>query len=125
MAVKETFSALFDSFLADPFFGPASKTGTITIVSGGTVDPITGNVTAGTTTVYTADGFIRDPKEKEFAVIQGGDIVFTVKQVDLGYTPVNQDTIIISGGSTWDGTYKLETLGADGADVTFKLLLRR
>ena len=125
MAAKETFEALFDTFLADPFFGPVAKTATITITSGGTYDPITGTTTSGTTTIYSASGFPRDPKEKEFAVVQGGDIVFTVKQSDLGYTPEFDDGIVISGGSTWDGSWKLQELRADGADVTYRMLLRK
>ena len=123
--IQDDFNDLFDDFLADPDFGPIARTATITITSGGTVDPITGDVTAGTTTPYTADGFLRSPREKEFREVVGGDIVFTVKQVDLAYTPVFGDAVVVSGGSTWDGTWTMQELAADGADVSYRMLLRR
>lgn len=122
---KSVFNALFDTLKASEFFGTAVKTITISITSGGTVDPITGDITGGATTVYTADGWFRDPKDKEFGTAVGGDIVFTVKQDDLAYTPIFDDAVTISGGSTFDGTYKMQELRADGADVIYKMLLRR
>lgn len=122
---KTEFEELFDEFLVDPFFGPVSRTATLTITSGGTYDPVTGDVTGGSNTVYTADGFLRSPREREFREIQGGDIVFTVKQLDLGYTPEFNDVVVISGGSTWDGNWQMQELNADGADVTYRMLLRR
>ena len=122
---KTEFEALFDQFLASDFFGPAAKLVTFTIESGGTVDPITGDVTGGSSTVYSANGFIRNIRDNEFKDVQGGDMVFAVKQVDLGYTPVDQDTVVISGGSTFDGTYQVIELKADGADVAYHMQLRR
>jgi len=124
-AAKPTFNDMFDSFLSSEFFGPAAKTATLTITSGGTYDPITGETTGGSNTVYSANGFIRDPRENEFFVAQGGDMVFTVKQDDLAYTPEFNDTIVVSGGSTFDGSWQLQELRADGADVTYRMLLRR
>lgn len=122
---KTEFNALFDDFLGSEFFGTAAKTCTLTITSGGTIDPITGDVTGGSDTVYTADGFMRDIRDKEFRDVQGGDMVFTVKQDDLAYTPVDQDEVVISGGSTFDGTYHVVELKADGADVAYRIQLRR
>lgn len=122
---KTIFNQLFDDFKASEFFGTAVKSISISITSGGTIDPITGNITGGGTTVYTADGWFRDPNHQEFAAAVGGDVVFTVKQDDLGYKPVFDDEVVISGGSSWDGAYRMKELKADGADVVYKMLLRR
>jgi hypothetical protein len=126
-SAKPTFEAMFDGFLADPFFGPVAKTITFTVVSGGTIDPVTGVVTDGGSTVYTADGFSRSPREKEFRDILGGDMVFTVKQIDLAYTPVFDDDAVLTGGegTTFNGTYRVVELISDGADVTYRIQLRR
>jgi hypothetical protein len=78
-------------------------------------------------TVYTADGFSRSPREKEFRDILGGDMVFTVKQLDLAYTPVFDDDAVLTGGegTTFNGTYRVVEIISDGADVTYRIQLRR
>jgi hypothetical protein len=91
-----TFESVFDGFKADTsFFSDQVKTITIQIKTAGTYNPITGETSGGTDTFYTAEGFRRDVKDKEFKDVQVGDMVFTCKQSDLGYKPKVNDKATI------------------------------
>ena len=95
-----TFNDVFDLFLnPDPsnFFGDQPKTITFTIVTAGTIDPVTGDRTGGSTDIYSAEGFRRAVKKEEFSGIVAGDLVFTCKQSDLVYTPKINDKATIDG----------------------------
>lgn len=93
-----TFESVFDGFKSpSSFFSDQVKTISFDIVSGGTLDPVTGAPTGSTTTNYTADGFTRDVEDKEFRETLVGDKVFTCKQADLGYKPRVNDKCDISG----------------------------
>lgn len=92
-----TFEGVFDGFKSpDSFFSDQVKTISFTITSGGTPDPITGTTLGGTATVYTADGFTRDVKDREFREVEVGDLVFACKQSDLGYSPAVNDKATIN-----------------------------
>lgn len=127
-SAKPTFEAMFkDSFLDSDFFGPTAKTISFTITSGGTVDPVTGQVTGGSASFYSAKGYARDTEEKEFKEVLGGDMTFTCRQIDLGYTPEFDDvaSLTLGEGTTFNGDYKVVEVKADGADVTYRIQLRR
>lgn len=94
------FRDAFAGFKADEsFFSDQVKTISFTIKSGGTPDLVNGGITGGTTDIYTAEGFTRDVKDKEFRAVEVGDLVFTCDQVELGYTPVVNDVAVINSVS--------------------------
>lgn len=92
------FESVFDGFKSpSSFFSDQVKVIEFTIVSGGTVDPITGAPTGETSTFYSAEGFSRNVKKEEFREVLAGDLVFTCKQSDLNYSPSINDKCEIDG----------------------------
>lgn len=123
---KDTFVGVFDAFLEpSSFFAGAKYTLVFTIKTDAAFDPATGQSTGGTTDIYSAEGFFRPPKEKEFVDVQAQDTVFSCKQDELNYMPSINDKCTSDGKTYTVVEVKFDRAGGEGnTGVAYLIQLR-
>ena len=95
---------------------------TLTRTTGGSVDPVTGAVTAGATTYYTPMGVLRPFPDR---LIDGTRILASDREVVMDSTvaPLTTDLLTI-GGQAWT-IINVVTVSPAGTDLVYRVQVRR
>jgi hypothetical protein len=121
--IMATFKSEFQDLAAeliDEEFADFRRALTFTIITGGTLNPSTGAVTGGTTTVYSYQAIPQPLDIKEF---QGTDVAVT--DTLIVYTRTDAFKPSVDARCVYDGR-NMQVIQAmyDAADATVKLVLR-
>jgi hypothetical protein len=116
---KSKFQSLAAKLINNTF-GDFRRALTFTITTGGTLNPTTGAVTGGTTTVYSYQAISQQLDIKEF---QGTDVAVT--DTLIVYTRTDEFKPSVDARCVFDGR-NMQVIQAmyDAADATVKLVLR-